>query len=107
MDCTVEGRGSSSWSEARGWFTEKEQPASTGACFGFGQVGGITVNAEDHGAGAETNDSIRMSHGIVEELGRGSVGELGHLGLDSRKGSQGNEHGGINSTGIVQETPMI
>jgi hypothetical protein len=48
-----------------------------------------------------------MSHGIVEELGRGSVGELGHLGLDSRKGSQGNEHGGINSTGIVQETPMI
>jgi hypothetical protein len=103
VDGAIEGRGVGTRSEARGGCTEIEQAASAGARFGFGQEGGITVNAEDHGARAETNNSIRMSHGIVKELGCGSVGELGRLGLDSCKGSQGNEHGGIDGTGIVQE----
>jgi hypothetical protein len=73
------------------------------AGFGFRQVGGITVDIEDHGTGVKANRGIRMRGGIVEELVGSLVGQLGCLGLVGSKRAKGNKHGGVNSTGIVEE----
>jgi hypothetical protein len=55
VECAI-----SRWGSGRGgWLTcalaEEEQAASAGSHFGFGEVGCVAVDVEDHVAGAETD----------------------------------------------------
>ena len=69
--------------------------------FGGGKVGSIAVCPEDHVTGMEANDSIRMGGTIVEQVSDGLHGGLSAISLLGGKGTKGNQHGGVNSTGIV------
>jgi hypothetical protein len=46
--CVREGR--RVWKERR-WIAEEEDATSAGTSVAFGEVGGVAVNMEDHGAG--------------------------------------------------------
>jgi len=77
--------------------------AGSGASFWLGKVGGIALDVQDHVAGMVTEDSIGVSGSIVEEPG-GSFGScLSASGLGGCKGAEGDKHGRINGTGIVEQ----
>jgi len=56
---------------------------------------------EDHVTGMEANDSIRMGGAIVEQVSEGLHGGLCAISLLGGEGTKGNQHGGVNSMGIV------
>ena len=45
------------------------------------QIGGITVDVEDHVGGSKTNGGIRMSGTVVKKLSNGEVCAYGGSGL--------------------------
>jgi len=68
------------------------------------KVQGIAVCPKDHVAGMIANDSIRMGGTIIEQVHEGLHGGLHGAGsLLGGKGTKGNQHGGVNCMGIIQE----
>jgi hypothetical protein len=61
------------------------------------------VDGEDHGAGGIADSGIRVGAGIVEELGDMCECLSSCVCLSSCWGTQGDKHGAVNRTGIVQE----
>jgi len=49
------------------------------------------------------NDSIRVGGTIIEQVHEGLHGGLHAVSLLGGKGTKGNQHGGVNCTGIIQE----
>ena len=76
----------------------------TGARAGGGlvQVGGVTVDGQEHGAGGETSDGVGMGGCVVEQVGGRASSGMGAFGLGGRKGAEGDQHGGINVPGVVK-----
>eukprot|EP00978_Attheya_sp_CCMP212_P014721 scaffold37660_cov32-Attheya_sp.AAC.2 len=59
------------------------------------------MNLATHVAGDVTHSGIRVGCGIIKELGDGNGGVLGFLGRGD--GSKGDQHGGIDRSGMVEE----
>jgi len=51
----------------------------------------------------KANDSIRVGGTIIEQVHEGLHGGLHAVSLLGGKGTKGNQHGGVNCTGIVEE----
>jgi hypothetical protein len=73
------------------------------ACFWKVEIGRVAVYLENHVAGLIAEYSIRVSGGIIKELD-----DCFHSGFGSRtlfrgKVAESDEHGGVNSTSVVQE----
>ena len=58
---------------------------------------------EDHVAGNELDDSIGMGGCIVEQVNAGMGGGVSGAGLLRSNGAQGDEHGVVDGSGIVEE----
>jgi hypothetical protein len=76
---------------------------SLGARFGSREIGGVTLNVEDHVADVVANDGLRVCGAKVEEMHDGFEGGLHSTGLLGGNVFDCSEHGGINSGGIIQE----
>ncbi len=93
--------GSSGWG---GWpRAEVGIPSDTRPAFGGTEVRGITVHPQGHVAGLVANDGIRMCDAIVKQVHECLHGGLGAVGLLGGQGAKGNEHGRVQSMGVVEE----
>ena len=101
VECAIDGGFRGSWvGGIVTVITKPEEATTVGTGFGFGAVGGITVDVEDHVAGSITDGSIGMSGSIVEEVGSGISSSFGANGLGRGQSTQGWEHGIVDGTGI-------
>ncbi len=82
---------------------EVEVAPGSGAGFGLGQVGGITVYHEEHVTGMVTNGDGGVSGGVVQQMGKCFHCGLGAVGLCGSEGAEGDEHCVVDRPGIVQE----
>ena len=82
---------------------EVEVAPGSGAGFGLGQVGGITVYHEEHVTGMVTNGDGGVSGGVVQQMGKCFHCGLGAAGLCCGQGAKRDEHGVVYRAGIVQE----
>ena len=62
------------------------------------------MSSEYHVTGMVSDDGIRISGSVIEELSECFGSCLGGMGLGGGKGSKSNQHGGINSSGIIEES---
>ena len=77
--------------------------AYSAAGFGFGSVGCVTINVEDHVACDISDGRIRMGGDVVQELGKFKGSGFGALGLGCGKGDKGYGHGAVDGAAVVQE----
>ena len=77
--------------------------SSAGACFRGGEIRGVAVNLENHVAGVVADNGIRVRSAVVQELGDGLECGMCSVGLLRGDGSNGSEHGGVNSPCIIEE----
>lgn len=82
---------------------EEEVPSGTRACVLFGEVGSVAVDVEDHAACMVPECCVWMGGSIIEELGDGNGGGCGAVVLLRGEGAEGNEHGVVDGSGIVEE----
>ena len=83
---------------------EEEIAAGTGAGLGFGEVGCVAVDVEDHVAGMVADGGVRMSGAVVEQLGDGARGGFGTVGLGAGEGAEGDEQSGVDGASVVEKS---
>jgi hypothetical protein len=89
---------------AEGGVVAKVEVATcTAACFWKVEVGGVAVYLENHVAGLIAEYSIRMSSGIIKELDDCFHSGFGSRALFRCKVAKSDEHGGVNSTSVVEK----
>lgn len=74
--------------------------------FGLGlrEIGGVGVRmVEAHVAGWESNGGVGMSEPILKELSGSSGGCFGAPCLGGAEVTEGDEHGGVDGAGVIQE----
>ncbi len=59
------------------------------------------MHPQNHVTGMEANDSIRVCGATIEQVSEGLHGGLSAISLLGGEGTKGNQHGGVNSMGIV------
>ena len=76
---------------------------ATGAAAGLGfrEIGGVGVNFEAHATCMVPNFGIGVGRGVVEQVGDGFGGGFG--GASGGNGAEGDKHGGVNGSGVVEE----
>ena len=71
------------------------------ASAGFGKVGGVTVEVQDHITGAISDGDVWVGRSIIEERNGCVTGCLRCFRLLGSNGADGNKHGRVNSNGVV------
>ena len=104
VDGAVVG-GKRSWGFGWIWRKMAEEEVATDSAAGFGlrQIGGITADPEYHVAGTVADGGIKVGGTVVQKFCEGFGGFFGAFRLGSSKGAKSNEHGGVDSTCIVEE----
>ncbi len=92
-----QGNGSGGWERRVG--TEEEMSTDAAAGLGFGAVGGIGMNFEAHATCMVPNFGIGVGRGVVQQVGDGFGGGFG--GAGGGNGAKGDQHGGVNGSGVV------
>ena len=72
------------------------------ASAGFGKVGGVTVEVQDHVTGNVSDGSVRVGHSIIEEPNGCVMGCLRCFQLLGSNDAGGNEHGRVDSDSVVE-----
>ncbi len=73
------------------------------ACFGFAQVGWVSVHYEHHVTLLVCEDGILVCSGTVKELSALCHGVLGGFSLGRSNCAEPCEHGGVDCPAVVQE----
>lgn len=60
------------------------------------------MDVEYHAAGKETDSGIRVGGGIIQKFGEGSGSSFSSLYLGRGECTEGNKHGVINGTCVVE-----
>ena len=84
---------------------EKLVSACAAACFWIGEVGGVTVDVQDHVAGRVANGRVRVRGSIIEQPQGLVIYFVGDLGLGCCDGAEGDEHGDNDGNRILDEIP--
>ena len=96
VDGTVETRTSGGWFEHVGAnVTHKIVSTSAAAGSRFGEVGGVTVNVEEHVTGSITDCGVGVRVIVSKQPQGVGVGLLRAFCLLRRNGAKGGEHGGV------------
>ena len=107
VDGTIDGRQGIMWGQwligIGGVIGEVVEAAGMGAGFGLSEIRGITGDGKLHVTGMVPEDSIRVSGSIIKELCDSQGGCSRAFGLGGGDGAKGNEHSGVNGTGIVEK----
>ena len=82
---------------------EEEVSSGTGSGARFGEVTGVRVEVKDHGGGVEAHLRVGVSEDVVEEAVDGSLRLRGWFGLLGSDGTEGDEGGGVDCPGVVQD----
>eukprot|EP00978_Attheya_sp_CCMP212_P023832 scaffold73879_cov69-Attheya_sp.AAC.5 len=103
MDGSIHGWRNGGWTW---WFagihwvaTQIEVSAGATASLGFRQIRGVAMNFEAHVARNVANSGLGLGGAVVQEVGDG-LG-FGFCVGRGRKGSQGDEHGGVDRSAVV------
>ena len=70
--------------------------------FGFGSVGSVAIDVEYHVDCDISDGGIRMCGNVFQELGEGKCCGLSNFFLYCGKGDEGDEHGAVDGTSVVQ-----
>ncbi len=81
----------------------EKMSVSLAACFGFAQVGCITVHYKYHVTPPVSDDCVLVCYGVVKELSALLHGVLGGLGLGGSDCAERCEHGGVDCLAVVEE----
>ena len=71
--------------------------------FGFGSVGSVAIDVEYHVDCDISDGGIRMCGNVFQELGEGKCCGLCNFCLYYGKGAEGDDHGAVDGTSVVQE----
>ena len=82
---------------------EEEYTCGTRASVLFGKIRRITVDVQLHITCVVSNDSIGVSGTIVQELCHCLDGGLSAVSLGGSQCAEGNEHGGVDCSSIIEE----
>ena len=103
VDRTVETRTSGGWFGHVGAnITQKIVSISAAAGSRFKEVGGVSVNAEDHVTVGITDCGVEVRGGIIKQPQGVGVGLFRAFCLMCRNRAKGGDHGGVNRNRIVQ-----
>ena len=103
MDRSVERGISEIWIGRFSGLVAKEIVATnTAVSAGFGKVGGVNVEVQDHVTGAVWDGGVRVGRSIIEEPNGCVTGCLRCFRFLGSNGAYGNKHGGVNSNSVVE-----
>ena len=103
MDKAVERVVSERWLVRVSGLVAKEILATNAAASaGFGKVGGVNLEVQDHVTGAVSDGGVRVGRSIIEDTNGCVMGCLHCLRLLGRDGANGNEHGWVNRDSVVE-----
>ena len=105
VDGTIETRRSGGWfGHVKANFTQKIVSTRAAACLRFGEVGGVTVNVEDHVTGGITDCGVGVHGDIIKQPQGVGVGFFRAFLLLCINGYESSKHGGVDRNRILQES---
>ena len=103
VDRDVERRVTEIW---LGWFSglvsKKVVATDAAASAGFGKVGGVTVEVQDHVTGAVADGGVGVGRIIIKDPNGCVMVFLHCFQLLGRNGVDGNKHGGVDGDSVVE-----